>query len=166
MKPPDDERIARLTDLARRVWPDRNARVAIGEEGEEGEEEHGACVILDELGEWEQHLGITHPRALDALEAALLVLSSPHSGAMRLALRDLAEHGKLSTAKVTLRDEPPAWVELLASEWEKLAKQADHKVREPAINATAALVKGAILTLGDAFRHCAAKLRERAKEKP
>ena len=66
----DDERIRRLTELARRVWPDRDAQIFVASDDEEN-----TCVVLDEKGDWEQHLGTNHPRALDALEAALLVLA-------------------------------------------------------------------------------------------
>lgn len=83
-----DERIKRLTLLAQKVWPDRDAEVCIAT----GDDEHDACVVLDGEADWTQMLGITHPRALDALEAALCVLASkPPRWATELAEEWLAE---------------------------------------------------------------------------
>jgi hypothetical protein len=84
----DDERIARLVELARRVWPElERSRVWTSE---------GCCAELELDDEGLTYIHIhPHPRALDALEAALLVLAG----------------------------EPPAWADELAREWEADAKQ-------------------------------------------
>ena len=82
----DEARIARLTELARKAWPRADAErmhvfasqsAAVGDETEE---------LL--------FVGI-HPRALDALEAALCVLAG----------------------------EPPTWARELAEEWRSAASQ-------------------------------------------
>jgi len=64
----DDERIAKLTELAQRVWPD--------------EPYGGAHVVAYGDAAWvrvrpnTEHIKVLgHPRALDALEAALLALA-------------------------------------------------------------------------------------------
>jgi uncharacterized protein YoaH (UPF0181 family) len=90
----DEARIERLTELARRVWPMLiNVRVVRDPIG------HEAAVLHDVLGGGHslspQVLRISHPRALEALEAALLVLAG----------------------------EPPG-VEQLAEEWDARAKEA------------------------------------------
>lgn len=142
----DDERIARLTELARREYGPRAAVYRrTWKDGEEAWIERS----------WDEApcLSVEHPRALDALEAALLVLSSKYPGMMRLALADLSDRGKLSTAKVTLRsDEPPAWVEQLAAEWERASERP--VASEPN------LYDG---TRMQTLEQCAAELRERAK---
>jgi len=74
----DDERIERLTELSRRVWPDAEI------EADRNQAHVGTSA------EWGFAVSIKHPRALEALEAALLVLAG----------------------------EPSPWVEQLASEWE------------------------------------------------
>jgi hypothetical protein len=68
----DEARIARLTELARRVWPQfENLRVVATP--------IEALVLFDYGSEKRRDtstlLHVPHPRALDALEAALLVLS-------------------------------------------------------------------------------------------
>lgn len=62
-----DERIERLTELARGVWPDIGLVVA----------STGQAAGVHERGGEERMLAmlLCHPRALDALEAALLVLA-------------------------------------------------------------------------------------------
>lgn len=62
----DEERIARLTELARQVFGDelaKNIPPVIYEDG-----------FAMVRGRWCEHMRIRHPRGLDALEAALLVL--------------------------------------------------------------------------------------------
>ena len=66
----DEARIARLTELARKVWPEEN--VQIGNPKGKAPAKSGVFVASSE---WTL-LGVgAHPRALDALEAALLVLA-------------------------------------------------------------------------------------------
>jgi hypothetical protein len=82
----DDERIARLTELARRVpeWRDVQDLEVVG---------GGDELLLDS---WDRGrlLSCDHPRALAAVEAALLVLARKR----------------------------PAWVGQLAREWKQLAQ--------------------------------------------
>lgn len=63
----DDERLARLTDLAQRVWPGADPLIV----------DTGKAAGVHERGGQERMLAmvLAHPRSLDALEAALLVLS-------------------------------------------------------------------------------------------
>lgn len=61
----DDARIAKLTKLARRVWPDRETGISTAT-GAEAVDQRTDDLLVD-IGQ--------HPRALDALEAALLVLA-------------------------------------------------------------------------------------------
>lgn len=77
MSTSDDARIARLTELARKVWPD----AAI-----DFEEGHDLEVWTPAEGAWrcERIAMHAHPRALDALEAALLVLDMSPERAARL----------------------------------------------------------------------------------
>lgn len=66
----DDERIARLTDLARKVWKfSGDLRVHVDETSAWVSEDPSDAPLLD----------VTYlpPRALDALEAALLMLAEP-----------------------------------------------------------------------------------------
>jgi hypothetical protein len=66
---PTDDRIARLTELAQRVWAPRSLYV------EQASEFQSAAVRgVDDDQPW--LLVEDHPRALDALEAALLVLAA------------------------------------------------------------------------------------------
>lgn len=77
----DEERIARLTELAREVWPQESVPVDVVSSAA------GARVIHDSPGNHHplSLAFIAHPRALDALEAALLVLSEK-GPALRFAL--------------------------------------------------------------------------------
>ncbi len=66
------QRLQRLTELARKVWPDRNVTAQLGE----GPDEIGAGVLSDVDDDWAQVVVVeSHPRALDALEAALCALA-------------------------------------------------------------------------------------------
>jgi hypothetical protein len=68
----EQTRIERLTELARKVWPDRNVSVQVGD----SHNEIGAGVIADADEDWAQLVIVdSHPCALDALEAALLALA-------------------------------------------------------------------------------------------
>jgi hypothetical protein len=70
MTEPDDARIGRLTALARKAWPDEDAQIG----NPKGKDPEKAGVFVAS-SEWTL-LGVAaHPRALDALEAALLVLA-------------------------------------------------------------------------------------------
>lgn len=155
----DDERIARLTELARRVWPN----AAVNAWGD-------AAWVERHAGEY-PCLSVAHPRAHDALEAALLVLAHGREtvvqtlsrmSAPRITPKHVAaarEHvGRLEELRAWYQvhiaphenelaertDEPPAWVEQLAQEWEAF---------EPDV------VPGQ----DGALRHCARELRKRAK---
>lgn len=93
-----DERIERLTELARRVWPHLDEQKVIAETS------GGAMITytylsplsattLDSPDEEERYVSyhtriMQHPRALDALEAALLVLAE------EVTLREVLERAK------------------------------------------------------------------------
>jgi len=74
----DEDRIARLTELARKVWPDAQLEEAWS----------GFC-WLDIVGSSDRsyvRFWTEHPRALDALETALCVLAGePPQWALELA---------------------------------------------------------------------------------
>lgn len=122
----DEARIARLTELARRVWPD--------ERSAEIRQPVGKAMCFG--GSGYQLVGIgSHPRALDALEAALLVLAgeTPRERAQAFfaSLPD-PPHGLLAVGQVA--DEPPAWVEQLDddadAELEAIARKIMHSQSE------------------------------------
>jgi hypothetical protein len=77
----DDARIAKLTEMARRVWPDREVMC----------EAHGGGLFTMEVlrstdDTHDLDFAAYHPRALDALEAALCALAGePPPWAVRLA---------------------------------------------------------------------------------
>lgn len=71
MRESDEERIARLTQLARRAWPDFNPGDGSGSDGFYFGDHDAVC--LRALGR--MVLRVEHPRALDALQAALLTLA-------------------------------------------------------------------------------------------
>ena len=91
----DDERIARLIELARRVWPDA-AKGGIAYDADNNFKP-GEVTLAAHQPEWTPLVTLycNHPRALDALEKALLVLAG----------------------------EPPAWVEQLCKQWEREAME-------------------------------------------
>jgi hypothetical protein len=64
----DEERIERLTELARHVWSDAEIEADRNQ------------VHVETSAEWGFALSIKHPRALDALEAALRVLAGETDG--------------------------------------------------------------------------------------
>lgn len=103
----DDERIQRLTELARRVWPDQHPL-----ELEAMPQWQSAAVRMEANGEL-LLLVENHPRAFDALEAALLVLA----------------------------DEPPAWAQKLADEWYASAKKIP-EMMDPEIGKWVARILG------------------------
>jgi hypothetical protein len=103
----DEARIARLTALAKRVWDDDTASVYT--------DRNGHASVTRELGvepacKRYRVLMLDHPRALDMLEATLLVGAgdAPLVAAGQGAMSKLAE---------------PAWVQRLAREWESTAAQ-------------------------------------------
>lgn len=183
----DEARIARLTEIARRVWPDAEI------------EADKRQVLVETSSEWGDAVTIKHPRALDALEAALLVLAdqgrmddpSPIEAAQRVRrplmlmpgfqaepryyggspsleqpvidapsepprvtathVQNAADHvAEIKRLRAELDDnEPPAWVENLASEWE--ARVSHHN--------EAHMLRAEV-------HRCAAELRARAKGGP
>lgn len=140
-----DERIQRLTELARRVWPYERDRLRIEIDVV------GTLRILEKGSDDPLFLldDVPPECALDALEAALLVLAE-----------DVTIRGVRGAVLVPmLPGEPPAWAEQLASEWEAKANKwlalphgDDHEC-EDACHAEATQVL-----------RCAAELRERARE--
>ena len=142
----DDDRIERLTQLARRMWPDRpyvEVRSGIGfAEVRDGPRDGG---WIDSL------LRVDHGNALDALEAALLVLD----GARVVpdgALRDAYCRGVVDAL-----EESPAWVEQLAAQWEREAL-------EPPPETVRTAHPPYLLRV--ALQECAKELRARAKGSP
>lgn len=154
------ERIERLTQLAREVWPDRDEQMVIHEitgaamiayrsrfpcstvDGSEGER------IVS------YHTRIDHPRALDALEAALLALVGDNTRA-QLARLEERVRDVLQTELARRDGALPAWVEQLAREWEKLADGVHARRGD-----------GVITDYENALRENAEELRERAKGTP
>ena len=131
----DEARIARLTELARRVWTSRtNVRVV-------HDREYDAAIVLYDAASRDTRplVSIPHPRALDALEAALLVLAGDAKVHPDGALRDAYLAG--ANAGYT---EQTKWVEQLAARWDEL--------HEGGYNAS--------------FAECARELRERARGEP
>ena len=109
----DEARIAKLTELARRVWPDVHSVYE-----HDGYIDAGAIAMQ---GGYRLHLRIgPHPRALDALEAALLVLAG-EGIAESVCRRDCdgywEQHQRAERAT--------AWVEQLASVIEDMKKHPE-----------------------------------------
>lgn len=130
-------RIQRLTELARRVWPERGPYLV--------------DVVVDHLnasiwsrdaagGDVERISIYCAHNALDALEAALLVLAGE---------APLVAAGQGAVCKLA---QPPAWVEQLASEWNTSAKEIRGVMPE------------ATTWVARVLNDCAADLRGRAKE--
>lgn len=137
----DDARIKRLTELARRVWNHEEEQPVTVQRG------LGGCdpattyvrtangVVLD--------IAAPNDRALDALEAALLVL---------------ADEEEARAADALDRDA----LERLADEWDAKAGDCERfRVKNPPHNGTTGLIAGAVLSIGDAFTSCARELRAR-----
>lgn len=159
----DDQRIERLTELARRAWLEKDGVVV-----ESTPQTHGAYVLHEVSGidtptglpiSWTGELAtIYHPRALDALEAALLVLDDQERIPLteRRVLEDRIEALERDRAALTRRYrdrefEGRAWVEELAQQWEAEIPKLE-ALDVP--NAEGLLSK------------CIAELRERAGGKP
>lgn len=164
MSDDDEARIGKLTELARRVWP-RDREIAVCQDGAEAEVLGHDCDSL---------IRIEHPRALDALEAALLVLAGEPADFDELlarssvgqGLRALREDPEAELARVEeeltpevmeilrrANDEPPAWVEQLAAKWEAAADAHSPLGAPP-------------YPVDRMRRDCARELRERAKGEP
>lgn len=141
----DEARRARLLELARKAWGDvvvDNVLVLVD----------GSAEVVTQAGFLKLSVD-AHPRAVDALEAALLVLNGTRIHVMVPPTR-----GYVSWH---VQDEPPAWVEQLAREWEQTAANwrdnhehyEGEEECEPSCNAEAKQVE-----------RCAAELRKRATE--
>jgi hypothetical protein len=136
----DDARIQRLTELARKVWPELEHPSI---EGPLESIASGATLHDDGLEYLHVH---PHPHALDALEAALCVLAGEEPMPVSwVQYRDAVDR--------TMRlEERLGALEQLASDWERYAKfeRGDGPGRPgPAYVA---------------YEQCAAELRKRAKE--
>jgi hypothetical protein len=157
----DDERLLRLTELARRVWPDgkyvRELGVYVAPNGQRARVvNHAAGFDLLDVKR--------HPRSLDALEAALLVLTGDVTirgvrGAVLVPMLPIDRDAErivdgLVAQSQTGQRTPlvPAWAEELAVEWEARAARM--------------LREGGAEEVASEVMLCAAKLRERAKETP
>ena len=94
------EHIDRLTQLARRVWPDAKLVVHNGN----WRVKHSLKVV-DGQAAWVEPLFVGHPRALDALEAALQVLAGEdrHESMMRYAkaMQERAEAAEAELKKLS-----------------------------------------------------------------
>jgi len=134
----DEARIERLTQLARRVWPSQDATVRWDPMYDVAAVINDRSTILLEL---------QHPRALDMLEAALLVGAgeAPLVAAGQGAMCKLAE--------------PPAWVEKLASEWETTSQEMYAYYERRYTDDS----REERLGMADGYSECAEQLRERAK---
>ncbi len=155
----DDERIARLTELAKKVWPD----------AEVDADAKGAQAFVGTSAEWGFAVKIAHPRALDALEAALLVLSGEGKVLTREvfheAVREAAIRIAKSWAESTSELEEalvPAWVEQLATEWDARAAECARKASEAHTRRDQELVSMYSTQQHATIWH-AAELRERAR---
>lgn len=153
----DDKRIQRLTELAGRVWPDREDVVALTHV------DGSASVVwrtilpsirLDGVASDDRPMTTAirippHARAIDALEAALLVLAGEdrHESTKRYAQ---AMQERAEAAERRLVD-----VEKLADWWERKATDLLERTRDYDTECEAA---------AETFQLCAAELRERAKE--
>lgn len=109
----DEARIARLTDLARSVWPFYDVSVDADDDG--------SAAYVNNEPDAPPFIEICHPRALDALEAALLVLADE----ARIPLtadqvtRDALESCRRDREALTKRiREERAAMEKLAEQWE------------------------------------------------
>ncbi len=151
----DESRIARLTELARRAWPEGPTLMAGGDSAFlfKGDDMIHVALVQE------------HPRALDALEAALLVLvAGPAAVSLEGYQRDLLEAEARTKEWRQLADEhmqaknelwlrTQAWVEQLAAKWEHDAGIELAHSTGPYRSGRAAL-----------YNECARELRERAKQ--
>ena len=136
----DDERLERLTGLACRVWS--RAKVVIDGNNVKVQ---GGLRIRNGCADWTEYLFVGHPRALDALEAALLVLAQESSPELE------ERHAKLVAVADKLNS-LRRWIEGFAREFEQRAGRLDRS--------------HAAMGKAFALREVAAELRERAKERP
>lgn len=152
----DEARIARLTEIARRVWQHSEEQPVTVECGLGACVRSGSRTALDVVA--------THDRALDALEAALLVLADEERIPLteRRVFEDRIE--ALERDRATLvrryRDrelEQAAWVEDLAEEWSASAAECRAVPETHGVVATASHLQAGQL------ERCARELRERAK---
>lgn len=142
----DDERIQRLTELARRVWPDQGAGVSWDPFYDVAKVINDRRTILFEM---------QSPRAFDALEAALLVLADDEGEAAMFSAGRRFEQ-----AMRKCQSDPPAWVGKLASEWEQRAAKwvsmhESHHDEDECADACYAEARQVLV--------CADELRERAR---
>lgn len=113
----DEARIARMTKLAGRVWSDAEVRGGTSR------------ALVETVSEWGNAIDIQHPRALEALEAALLVLAGDlvltgeEGSLMRPDIQRIVEANvEVGMAYTQLLLD----VDQLASEWEAdIARYAD-----------------------------------------
>lgn len=115
----DDERIERLTELARRVPEWRSLGVHVS-----GDERYVLLVTRTPDNVYNHPVKIVHPRALDALEAALLVLSGEAEMIepwRREMLRDRIEHleRRLKLAPAEPQPDAPTDIAALPDYWDE-----------------------------------------------
>lgn len=123
----DDERLTRLTELARETWPGADPLIV----------DTGKAAGVHERGGQERMLAMVlgHPRALDALEAALLVLSGDLelTGEERSLMRPDIQRIVEANAEVGMAyTQLLVDMEQLASEWDQQWLTEGNKVRQPA----------------------------------
>lgn len=176
----DEARIARLTELARRVWPDAAAAMV-----------DGVASVVEIPGYYECLYIARHPCALDALEAALLVLADEERVPLteRRVLEDriaalerdratLLRRYQEEQAKVAILDdafrtasaalneaEAATWAEQLAKAWDERA--AEHEAASQRAHDANKDHHGAYQAgVATGRTACARELRERAKGEP
>lgn len=150
MSSSDDERLQRLTELARRVCEMEPTIEVVGPQAAIVWD--GPFVLIDIGG---------HPHALDALEAALLVLTGDVTirgvrGAVLVPMLPIDRDAECIVDGLVAQSQAgqrmrlvPAWVEQLASEWDMNASMSDCSLAGTAVS--------------DCLLRCAAELRRRAK---
>jgi hypothetical protein len=140
----DDARLKRLIELARQVWPELE-RPFIWTDESVGDVM--AAAELDDEGIQYIHVH-PHPRALDALEAALLVLTGEVKGWIRpLGCGFVAEHcGNDDVCSAEAPQFRADLAEELAKEWEQEASERPGQ------------------QVAVVYRSCAVELRNRARE--
>ena len=149
----DEVRIARLTELARRVWPE--ATIEVRGDYWEIRHRHSSMKVDDDYYQCVWTSPRQPERAADALEAALLVLAGEHGALLQRAIVEVETRSDLRgahaaevalavlrvaqgitnplTADVTF-GEPvqPAWLEAWAKELEDPCMQGDMRPSEVA----------------------------------
>ncbi len=143
----DDERLARLTELARRVFPELGVHVSVEESA--NDTLYATVMTRTRDNIYNTPVKIVHPRCGDALEAALLVLVDD------VVVDDAARLARADAAFVRLTRGVPAWVEQIAARLDGIASHL-RDVADLGVNHGIRLAQSNV-------EQCAAELRARAK---